>query len=274
MSKTLDLHQCSGSMKGKVGVFTGYNHQYCTVAIGTQSSDCCIGARQTLTKKKTKRESKELFIKLMLMTGSSDEVDRLNPDLIRSANFAATLEEAERIGEIPRMKKFRFQLLHLWLIQNFNPCRVADIGGGKGFLAYLLQQSGWQATVIDPTYQELPEKYKDLNLDQRVIIPPDAKVPHITAKFEPHHARHFDLLVGMHAHACNAKIIDSAKKYGKNFVLLPCCIIDEPMIPAPGEHWLECLAAYAIKQGFSLRPFRLNFRGQNIGFYSVKTPSE
>jgi hypothetical protein len=228
-----------------------------------------------MAKKKTKRESEELFMKLMQMTGISDEVEVTNPQVVNPpvedsdrANFAATVEEAQRIGDISRMKKFRFQLLHRWLTQNFAPCRVADIGGGKGSLAYLLQQSGWQATVIDPEYQTLPEKYKDLSLDQRVIIPPDADVPHITAKFEPHHARHFDLLLGMHAHACNAKIIDSAKEFGKNFVLLPCCIIDEPMIPAPGEHWLECLAEYAIQQGFSLRPFRLNFRGQNIGFYS------
>jgi hypothetical protein len=75
----------------------------------------------------------------------------------------------------------------------------------------------------------------------------------------------------MHAHACNVKIIDAAKESGKNFVLLPCCIIDEPIYPLPGVHWLECLADYAIQKGFDVRPFRLNFRGQNIGFYSVST---
>lgn len=232
-----------------------------------------------MTKKKTKREAEKLFenlTQLMESTGDGDcrGTDQACPIGVDSdnANFLATVEEAQKTGEIPRMKKFRFQLLHLWLTQNFAPCSVADIGGGKGFLAYLLQQSGWEATVIDPEYQTLPEKYKDLTLDQRVIIPPDATVPHITAEFEPHHARHFDLLVGMHAHACNVKIINAAKESGKNFVLLPCCIIDEPQYPLPGVHWLECLAEYAIQQGFQIRPFRLNFRGQNIGFYSVKPP--
>ena len=168
------------------------------------------------------------------------------------------------------MKKFRFQLLAQWLIETFQPCKVADVGGGKGFLAYLLQQSGWDATVIDPVSQALPDKYKDLKLDTRVKISPDEKVPRMDMKFEPYLTKHFDLLVGMHAHACNVKIIDSAAEEKRGFVLLPCCIIDEPIIPAPGEHWLECLAKYAISKGFVIRPFRLNFSGQNIGFYSVK----
>lgn len=234
-----------------------------------------------MTKKKTRREAEQLFENLTQMMDSSEDGDGGTAEAIcpigdaaGDTNFFATVEDAQKTGEITRMKKFRFQLLHRWLTQNFAPCKVADVGGGKGFLAYLLQESGWEATVIDPEYQTLPEKYKDLSLNQRVMIPPDAKVPHITAEFEVHHARHFELLVGMHAHACNAKIIDSAKEFGCNFVLLPCCIIDEPMVPAPGEHWLECLAEYAIQQGFQIRPFRLNFRGQNMGFYSVKAPSD
>ena len=229
-----------------------------------------------MTKKKTKREAQKLFDNLTQITESagSDELtdsEEVCPitDMSGSAIFRATVEEAQESGEIPRMKKFRFQLLHLWLTQNFPPCRVADIGGGKGFLAYLLQLSGWDATVIDPFYQELPEKYKDITLNKRIKIPPNAKVPHINAAFEQHLARDFDLLVGMHAHGCNVKIINAAKESGRNFVLLPCCIIDEPLYPLPGVHWLECLAEYAVQQGFDIRPFRLNFRGQSIGFYSV-----
>jgi hypothetical protein len=231
-----------------------------------------------MTKKKTKRNAENLFNHLTQMMDSAVGDDLTDSaevcpiaDISDGGFFRATVEEAQQSGEIPKMKKFRFQLLHLWLTQNFPPGRVADIGGGKGFLAYLLQMSGWDATVIDPVYQNLPEKYKDLTLDRRVKIPPDAKVPHITADFEKYLARDFDLLVGMHAHACNLKIIDAAKEYGCNFVLLPCCIIDEPLLPLPGVHWLGCLAEYAIQKGFTVRPFRLNFRGQNIGFYSVST---
>jgi hypothetical protein len=231
-----------------------------------------------MTKKKTKREAQKLFDNLTQITESAETDDLTDSeevcpitDMSGSAIFRATVEEAQESGEISRMKKFRFQLLHLWLTQNFPPCRVADIGGGKGFLAYLLQMSGWDATVIDPVYQDLPEKYKDITLNKRVKIPLNAKVPHINAAFEQHLARDFDLLVGMHAHGCNVKIIDAAKEYGKDFVLLPCCIIDEPLYPLPGVHWLECLADYAKQKGFTVRPFRLNFRGQNIGFYSSRS---
>ena len=231
-----------------------------------------------MTKRKTKRRAEQLFGTLSEMMGSDTEAydnqsavagGCLGIDKVSENRFSSTLSEAIESGENPRMKKFRFQLLHQWLIQNFEPCRAADVGGGKGLLSYMLQRSGWEATVIDPVYQSLPEKYKDIALNKRIKISPDEKVPHITKGFEPHLAQHFDVLVGMHAHACNVKIIDAAVEFHRRFVLLPCCIIDEPIYPAQNEHWLECLANYAIEKGVSLRPFRLNFRGQNIGFYSV-----
>ena len=170
---------------------------------------------------------------------------------------------------LPRMKKFRFQLLHQWLIHNFSPCRAADIGGGKGLLGHLLIESGWQVTVIDPIPQDLPTKYKDIVLGRRVKIDPAARVPNLPAEFETHQAKNFDLLIGMHAHGCNAKIIDAAAEYGCGFVIFPCCVIDEPFYPPLGIHWLESLADYAVRQGIMLKPFRLNFKGQNIGLCAL-----
>lgn len=166
-----------------------------------------------------------------------------------------------------RMKKFRAQLLHAWLVKTLAPCRVADIGGGKGLLGYLLQQSGWDAMVIDPVAQPLPDKYKDILRDQRVKIPPTAQVPNIARNFDPEMAQDFDLLIGMHAHGCNALVIDAAAKYGCGFVLFPCCVIDEPFFPRLGVQWIECLAGYAQWKGTPIQPFRLNFKGQNIGLY-------
>jgi hypothetical protein len=166
-----------------------------------------------------------------------------------------------------RMKKFRAQLLHRWLVQNVAPCRVGDIGGGKGLLSYLLIRDGWQATVIDPYDQPLPDKYKDITTGQRVKIPPEARVPHITAPFQVELGAQFDLLVGMHAHGSNAMVIDAAERYGCGFVLFPCCVIDEPFFPRLGVQWIEALADYAARKGLEIRPFRLNFKGQNIGIY-------
>ena len=168
------------------------------------------------------------------------------------------------------MKKFRFQLLHQWLVHNFSPCKAADIGGGKGLLSYLLIQSGWDMTVIDPIQQPLPEKYKDIVSKKRVKINSRTSVPHIAVEFDLHHAAGFQLLIGMHAHGCNVKIIDAAVAYRCSFVIFPCCVIGEPFYPLRGVHWLESLADYALRQGLPLQPFRLNFKGQNIGLCSIQ----
>lgn len=175
---------------------------------------------------------------------------------------------AAQTDELRLMKKFRFQLLHRWLVTHFAPCRVADVAGGKGLLAYLLQESGWETAVIDPTPQSLPDKYKTID-GQRVRIPPTARVRRITRPFHPDMAGDFDLLVGMHAHGCNAQIIDAAAASGCGFILFPCCIIDEPFLPAAGEHWLASLIAYAAGRRQPVHPFRLNFRGQHIGLCAV-----
>jgi hypothetical protein len=172
-------------------------------------------------------------------------------------------------SKTPRMKKFRFQLLHQWLTHRFAPCRAADIGGGKGLLTYLLRKDGWDARVVDPQSQPLLEKYKDIVTERQTAVPPGSKVPRIDARFEQEMAEGFDLLIGLHAHGCNMKIIDAAARYGTGFLLLPCCVIDEPLHPLAQVNWVECLADYAIQQGHVIYPLQLNFKGQNIGFYAL-----
>jgi hypothetical protein len=167
-----------------------------------------------------------------------------------------------------RMKKFRFQLLHQWLVGQFKPCKVADIGGGKGLLAYLLMKSGWDVTVIDPVQQPLPDKYKDILAGSRVKINSAERIPYIAAEFMPEMGKDFAMLLGMHAHGCNVKIIDAAAAYGCGFAIFPCCVIDEPFYPPLGVHWLESLADYAVRKGLVVKTVRLNFKGQNIGLYS------
>ncbi|MDM8532585.1 hypothetical protein QUF63_15555 [Anaerolineales bacterium HSG25] len=174
-----------------------------------------------------------------------------------------------RVKELRKMKKFRFQLLHRWLVERFEPCRVADIAGGKGLLAYLLQRSGWHSAVIDPVNQALPHKYKDISTGKRVKLSPTDRVHRIDREFATSMAYRFDLLIGMHAHACNAMIIDIASELECGFVLFPCCVIDEPFYPPLGVQWLESVASYAIYKGHVVYPFRLNFKGQNIGLCSI-----
>jgi hypothetical protein len=173
--------------------------------------------------------------------------------------------------ELRKMKKFRFQLLHEWIIQHFKSCKVADIGGGKGLLTFLLNQSGFQSVVIDPIDQSLPTKYKDLK-GRKEKLAEEHCVPRINRNFEKALARDFDLLIGLHTHGSNMKIIEAAAEYKKAFVLLPCCVIDEPIIPQPDIDWLDSLEEYANKLGMETERFELNFRGQNVGFYAKDPP--
>jgi len=191
-----------------------------------------------------------------------------NGDVDAAPMNAAGLQATNDVSKTPRMKKFRFQLLHQWLVANFAACRTADIGGGKGLLTYLLRNDGWDATVIDPERQALLHKYKSLETDRQTAVPSGSNVPRINAPFEIEMAREFDLLISLHAHACNVKIIDAATTYGSGFLLLPCCIMDEPLYPIKGISWMECLTDYAIQRGHVIYPLQLNFKGQNIGFYS------
>ena len=223
-----------------------------------------------MTHKQAKLRADRLYQSLKAMSSPAVDLDdgSENTESLVSIQGQA-IERVTDSSHLPRMKKFRFQLLHQWLIQNFEPCKAADIGGGKGLLSYLLINCGWMMTVIDPLTQALPDKYKDLETGTRVKIEPQRIVPHLQAEFESQQAASYDLLIGLHAHGCNARIIDAAATYGCGFVIFPCCVIDEPFYPPLGVHWLESLADYAIRQGHSIRPFRLNFKGQNIGLCSI-----
>jgi hypothetical protein len=223
-----------------------------------------------MPKRRDRDRTEKLFANLQQTTtkGCQPELIATEDDTI---NLTTIDKQSIRIiadsSKIPRLKKFRIQLLHQWLIHNLEPCKAADIGGGKGLLSYLLNKSGWSATVIDPFPQPLPDKYKDISTDRRVKIDPQESVPYIPSEFNSTLASQFDILIGMHAHGCNVKIIDASSEYDCSFMLFPCCIIAEPFIPAPGVHWLESLANYSVENGLEIHPFRLNFKGQNIGIF-------
>jgi len=172
--------------------------------------------------------------------------------------------------DLPKLDRFRFQLFAEWIAEHFPPGRVADIGGGKGLLAWLLRQRGFDVAVIDPNDQPLPSKYRDLRTGTRIRIAPTEVVTRIARPFDESMAAEFDLLLGLHAHGSNIAAIDAAARYGKDFAILPCCVIDEPLTPPRGVNWFTWLAQHAETRGFAVGYFRLNFRGQNIGMYSKR----
>ncbi len=168
--------------------------------------------------------------------------------------------------------KFRFQLLQQWLTSKYKPAKVLDVGGGKGLLAYLLNKNGWKATVVDPAITDVLTKYKDIETGKRVLLK-DGEIEsfkRMTGIFKEEMAQEFDLLVGLHAHGSNLQIINAAKKYDKNFLLLPCCVIGEPLIKKPNIDWLKSLIEYAEDKGFEVKKDILNFKGQNVLIYTDK----
>lgn len=212
-----------------------------------------------MAKQKDRRESVKIFDNLSTLAAVNS-----------AAQPPRTFATAPPPGELTKMKKFRFQLLHRWMITHMKPCCVADVGGGKGLLSYLLQQSGWTSTVIDPVSQALPTKYKSLSTNRQTKIGQHETVPRLDQAFEPSMAQHFDFLVAMHAHGCNIQLIDAARRHGCGLLLLPCCVIHEPILPPHGKEWIVWLLEYMMAVGFEVTPFQLNFKGQNIGLYAQK----
>jgi hypothetical protein len=168
--------------------------------------------------------------------------------------------------DLPKMKKFRFQLLAAWIAERFPPCTVADVGGGKGLLTLLLAEAGFRAEVVDPVDQPLPARYRDLGTGRRVRLGDQAVVARRRVAFGPELGRRYDLLVALHAHGANLAVLEAAAAAGSSCVVLPCCVVDEPAAPRPGQPWFLWLADRARALGLEPEFFALNFRGQHLGF--------
>lgn len=171
--------------------------------------------------------------------------------------------------KIPRKnKKFRFILLHNFIIANYKPCKVADIGGGKGLLSYFLNKSGFESTVIDPLDQSLPDRFNDLDFERKDLDNVNNIVPRITAEFKREMIKDFDLIVGLHAHGSNIEIIKGCKEFEKDFILVPCCLFDEPVEIKSGENWRESLFLLAEEEGLNPQRDFLKFKGKDLIIYT------
>jgi len=167
--------------------------------------------------------------------------------------------------------QFRFQVISAWLAENYSPRTALDVGGGKGLLAYLLNQNRWKVDVVDPVDQHLPPKFKDIVEDKRVLIVDRDQVKRITAPFTEEMAENYDLLIGLHAHGSNIKILNAAAKYHKDFLILPCCVIDEPIEVKRDINWMDSLETYAKNLGLPVSRKEFNFVRQSTALYSIKS---
>ena len=157
----------------------------------------------------------------------------------------------------------------MWICKRYKPARALDVGGGKGLLAYLLNKNGWKVDVVDPNVTDQLTKYKDLETGKRVLVDGE-NFKRIVSPFKEEMVKDYDLVIGLHAHGSNLQIINACKKYHKDFLLLPCCVIGEPIVKKPGINWLDSLVEYAKSQGFKVKKDSLNFKGQNVIIYTDK----
>lgn len=116
--------------------------------------------------------------------------------------------------------------------------------------------------VIDPVEQRLPSKYTDIHTKKRVRIPGDATVLYREEVFEPEMAKDFDLLIGLHVHGSCIKMLEAAETFQKNFALVPCCVIDEPIVKVPDMRWTDSLFELARSKGLPVKEDRLGFVGR------------
>jgi len=169
-----------------------------------------------------------------------------------------------------RPKKFRFHITRDFIKDTFAPCKVADVSGGKGLLSFLLNQNGFESTVIDPEYQELPDKFRLDAYDKGAIKPSkedNLSVRHIVDKFKPEMVREFDLIVALHGHGCMLHIIEECAKLNKPFVLLPCCVVDEPMDKPVGINWKDFVHQEAMLKHKRILTTNLDFVGNSFAIY-------
>ncbi len=136
-------------------------------------------------------------------------------------------------------------------------------------LAYLLHEKGWEVTVIDPVKTLPLLKFKDFACGNRVKLDEKDwdKIDWIEKEFDIGMISDFDLIVGLHAHGVNMKIIEGCAKHQKKFVLLPCCVIEEPIEKKPGINWFDSLVGYASGLGLDAKTDVLNFKGKNMILY-------
>ena len=168
--------------------------------------------------------------------------------------------------------QFRFQVIASWLADNYTPRKALDVGGGKGLLAYLLNLRGWEVAVVDTVDQPLPPKYKDLTTNKRILLSDRTQVKRLTTPFREDLAQETDLLIGLHAHGSNIKILNAAVKYHKDFLILPCCVIDEPIEVRGGINWMDSLEDYAKDLGLPVKRHTFNFVRQSTALYTIKEP--
>jgi hypothetical protein len=138
-----------------------------------------------------------------------------------------------------------------------------------------LKQYGFDSIVVDPAYQELPNKLRKDAYDKkqgRFLLSEEERksIEHINDVFKPEMVKDFDLIVGLHAHGCMYHTIEQCASLDKKFVLLPCCVVDEPIEKPHGINWKDFIAGLAKDiHKDKTQVTNLDFVGNNLTIFTL-----
>jgi len=118
---------------------------------------------------------------------------------------------------------------------------IADVAGGQGMLARLLNKRGYEAEVIDPRGWTLVG----------VANRPEA--------YRADMADYYDLIVGLHPDEALHEVIDSAKV--RPVVVVPCCNFWDRERKLGKDELLEAITTHCQAQGMHIQRVELPFKG-------------
>ena len=129
-------------------------------------------------------------------------------------------------------------------------CCVAD---GKGHLARKLANKGFRVIVYEPK--------------PRFEGSPHKLICYYKKEFSRDTDVQADLIVGMHPDEATAEILLSAKRQGKPWAIVPCCIkgVEAIGVPSKFDVWVAKLKKLA---DYKCQEYVLKMNGKNLCLYS------
>ena len=118
---------------------------------------------------------------------------------------------------------------------------IADVAGGQGMLARLLNKRGYEAEVIDPRGWPL------------------VGVANRQEKYSASMADYYDLIVGLHPDEALREVVDSAKV--RPAVVVPCCNFWTRDEKLGKDELLEAIEQYCQAEHIGCKQVTLTFSG-------------
>jgi hypothetical protein len=141
----------------------------------------------------------------------------------------------------------RFEAVADYITAHIKAKYVADVAGGQGMLARLLNKRGYEAEVIDPRGWTM------------------VGVASRHAKYSADMADYYDLIIGLHPDEALRPVVESAKV--RPVLVVPCCNFCDKTRKLGRNALLDEIEDYMHANDIQHEKVSFNFKGpQNIGF--------